>query len=99
MPSLANANARSKVIRALRRAGFGVRRGGFWTYPSLRQLIHGIGAYGFMLSAIDGQVNGGGDLDKFRIKIWNKGTDVIVYDNQMGDTEDADPATILGGGQ
>jgi PKD repeat protein len=60
--------------------------------------INGAGEYGFMLTAIDGQVNGGGGTDKFRIKIWDKTTDAIVYDNQMGATDDAQPSTVLGGG-
>ena len=52
-----------------------------------------------MVSAIDGQVNGGGGLDKFRIKIWDKdNNDAVVYDNQLNDAEDAAPMTILGGG-
>ena len=34
--------------------------------------INGAGNYGFMLTAIDGQLNGGGGVDKFRIKIWDK---------------------------
>jgi len=34
--------------------------------------INGDGNYGFMLSAIDGDISGGGDADKFRIKIWDK---------------------------
>jgi hypothetical protein len=36
--------------------------------------INGGGTYGFMLTAIDGQVNGGNNLDKFRIKIWRSKT-------------------------
>ena len=56
------------------------------------------GDYGFMLSAVDGQLNGGGGVDKFRIKIWDKATDTIVYDNQMGDTDDGDATTELEGG-
>jgi hypothetical protein len=59
------------------------------------------GNYGFMLSAIDGQINGGGGVDKFRIKIWDKETGNIVYDNQIGasDTSDtADPITAIAGG-
>jgi len=50
-----------------------------------------------MLTAIDGQVNGGGGIDKFGIKIWDAGG-VIVYDNQLGLSDDGDPTTILGGG-
>lgn len=61
--------------------------------------INGSGNYGFMLTAIDGQINGGGGTDKFRIKIWNTNNgDAIVYDNQMGATDSTDPATVLGGG-
>jgi alpha-tubulin suppressor-like RCC1 family protein/PKD repeat protein len=62
-------------------------------------IINGEGNYGFMLTAIDGEIPGGGGEDKFRIKIWDKdNNDEIVYDNQLGDTEDADPTTVLGGG-
>ena len=52
-----------------------------------------------MVSAVDGEVQGGGGEDKFRIKIWDKDNgDAIVYDNQMDDAEDAELTTILGGG-
>lgn len=61
--------------------------------------INNAGDYGFMLSAIDGQVSGGGGVDKFRIKIWEKADgDVVVYDNQTGAEENADPTTEIGGG-
>ncbi|WP_426060327.1 T9SS type A sorting domain-containing protein [Hymenobacter sp. B1770] len=64
--------------------------------------INGSGAYGFLLTALDGQVTGGGGLDKFRIKIWNKASGNTVYDNNMGSVEgsadDAQPSTELGGG-
>lgn len=57
------------------------------------------GDYGFMLTAIDGQRNGGGGVDKFRIKIWNKSTGEIVYDNHVGGHtgDNASPNTALGG--
>jgi Domain of unknown function (DUF5011)/PKD domain len=61
-------------------------------------MINGTGAYGFLLIAIDGQVNGGGGADKFRIKIWNKNKGDVVYDNQLNSPDDADPTTTLGGG-
>ena len=51
-----------------------------------------------MLTSIDGQVNGGGGIDKFRIKIWNKATSDIVYDNQLGAPDGDTPSTVLGGG-
>ena len=60
--------------------------------------INDNGDYGFMLTATDGQVNGGGDVDKFRIKIWDSTTEEIIYDNQMGDDDDADATDEIEGG-
>ena len=57
------------------------------------------GSFGFMLTAIDGAVNGGGGADKFRIKIWDASDDsIVVYDNQLGSADDADPTTALRSG-
>lgn len=61
-------------------------------------IIIGLGNYSFMLTAIDGQVQGGGGVDKFRIKICDRATDQIIYDNQMGASDTGDPTTVLGGG-
>ena len=60
--------------------------------------INGIGNYGFMLTAIDEKLTPSTDVDMFRIKIWDKDTDVVVYDNQTGAGDDADPTTGIGGG-
>ncbi len=60
--------------------------------------INGSGDYGFILTAIDGEVSGGGGTDKFRIKIWDRTTGTIVYDNQMDAADDAEPTTVIGGG-
>ena len=60
--------------------------------------INGSGDFAFMLTAIDGQINGGGGVDKFRIKIWDKASGQIVYDNQMGAGDDASPTTEIAGG-
>jgi hypothetical protein len=60
--------------------------------------LNGSGDYAFMLTAIDGQVNGGGGQDKLRIKIWSKSDGGVIYDNLMGGTDDDDPTTVLGGG-
>ena len=61
--------------------------------------INNSGNYGFMLSAVDGQVNGGGDVDKFRIKIWDRDdNDKVIYDNQPGEVDDSELTTALGGG-
>ncbi len=59
--------------------------------------INGHGSYGFLLSAIDGRAAGGG-ADRFRLKIWDRAGGSLVYDNNPGAEETADPATPLGGG-
>jgi hypothetical protein len=58
--------------------------------------INGTGNYNFIVSAIDGSINGGGGIDKFRIKIW--GSTGLVYDNNVNNPDNADPTTSLGGG-
>ena len=60
--------------------------------------VNDVPGFGFLISAVDGQISGGGGIDKFRIKIWNKSTNAVVYDNQLGVDENADPTTTLGGG-
>ena len=60
--------------------------------------INGTGNYGFMLTAIDGDIKGGGGIDKFRIKIWDRNNGgAVVYDNQMGAGIDDNPTTALAG--
>ena len=61
--------------------------------------INGSGNYGFMLTAIDAELTPSTDLDLFRIKIWDKDDgDTVVYDNQLGAEDGADPTTAIGGG-
>jgi hypothetical protein len=61
--------------------------------------INGTGRYGFMLSAIDAILTPSTDVDLFRIKIWDiDNGDALVYDNNPGDGDDADPATAISGG-
>jgi hypothetical protein len=43
-------------------------------------------------------VTGGGGIDRFRIKIWDAAGGGVVYDNQAGAADTADPTTSLGGG-
>ena len=60
--------------------------------------INGAGDYRFMLTATDGQLPGGGGVDRLRVKIWDPVTGDVLYDNQKGASDDATPATALGGG-
>jgi len=59
--------------------------------------INGEGNFKFLLTASDSEVAGGGDVDRFRIKIFEVGGGVI-YDNQPGAKDDANLTTVLGGG-
>lgn len=58
--------------------------------------INGLGEYGFMLTATDGDLKD--TFDTFRIKIWDKATGEVVYDNQMGESDDSYDATQLSSG-
>jgi hypothetical protein len=63
--------------------------------------INGDGNYGFQLFGFDADIitNDPFEDDKFRIKIWDKDNgDAVVYDNNIGLSENAEPSTILGGG-
>jgi len=59
--------------------------------------INGSGDYYFMLTATDADTKGKGP-DTFRMKVWNKTTNAVIYDNQIGLSDSADPTTTLGGG-
>jgi hypothetical protein len=62
--------------------------------------VNGVPGYGFLLTAYDGNVSGGGGVDKFRIKIWTLSDGAVVYDTKMGTSDDIDqanPLAIAGG--
>ena len=62
--------------------------------------INGTGSYKFVLTAVDGSINGSGGINRIRMKITNaNGT--TVYDNQVASADNADltsSGTSLGGG-
>jgi hypothetical protein len=59
--------------------------------------INGVGAYRFMLTAIDGDLLAGGKgPDKFRMRIW--GDNGLIYDNQLNAPDTDEPTTVIGGG-
>ena len=61
--------------------------------------VNGSGNYGFQISATDGLIQGGGDIDKFRIKIWDlNNNNFVVYDIQLGSNDNTNPTTELLGG-
>ena len=56
--------------------------------------VNGAAGFGFLLSVIDNGSSG----DKFRMKIWNKTSGAIVYDNQFGSDDEASAAQYIAGG-
>lgn len=60
--------------------------------------VNGQSGYGFMLTAIDGDKMGDEREDRFRIKIWELTSETIIYDNQMGASDDSEASTELQGG-
>lgn len=40
-----------------------------------------------------------GSPDRLRLRIWQTSDGTVIYDNQMGAGDAADPATALSGGQ
>jgi hypothetical protein len=46
--------------------------------------INNAGAYGFIVTVTDGQLPGGGGRDRLRMKIWDRTTLRVVYDNLPG---------------
>jgi len=62
--------------------------------------VNGSGNYGFIVTATDGQIVGGFGVDEFRIRIWDKATGIVVYDNVLGALDAigaANPQEIGGG--
>jgi endoglucanase len=57
--------------------------------------VNGAGGYAFRLSVIDGG-SGGGD-DRLRLRIWNPSSGALLYDNQAGAPDDADPVADVAG--
>ena len=44
--------------------------------------------YDFLLTATGDDQQGGGGVDKFRIKIWDTASNSVVYDNNYGGSDD-----------
>jgi hypothetical protein len=63
--------------------------------------INGAGKYSFTLTAYDGDLTGGGGVDKFRIRITDdNNANAVVFDNRIlspTDIDTADPQAIAGG--
>lgn len=60
--------------------------------------LDGDGPYNFILTMVDGQSQGGGGVDRIRMKIWHKVSGKVIYDTQPGQSDAVDPTTPLGSG-
>jgi hypothetical protein len=65
--------------------------------------INGAGNFGFQFSVIDAALTPSSNVDRFRIKIWDRDNgDVVVYDNQVGCSsdlsDDAEPCAAIDSG-
>ncbi len=49
----------------------------------------------FILTVIDGQLSGGGNIDKIRMRIYNKNSGEVYYDNQPGASDADAPVTAV----
>jgi VCBS repeat protein/PKD domain-containing protein/flagellar hook capping protein FlgD len=67
-------------------------------YKGSGSITGATGAFDFILTATDGQISGGGGVDKIRMKIWDHEIGTVVYDNQPGAPDSDAPTTALGGG-
>ena len=67
--------------------------GGFRAQYQGSGTINGSGNYGFLVTITDK-----GQIDTFRIRIWNKVGGAIVYDNEPGALDSGNPTTITAGG-
>lgn len=61
--------------------------------------VNGTGDYGFILSSIDGDLTGGDGIDRIRVKIWDKITNQVIYDNQPGDPDTTSPTAPIDSGR
>ena len=56
--------------------------------------------YAFQITAIDGtRTVSGKERDQFRIRIWDRLTGEVVYDNRRGEDPNGDAATVIDGGR
>jgi hypothetical protein len=81
----ANFNFKATSYQWLVVAGFRAQYKGFGQ-------VNDAGNYEFLLTVVDGQAPGGGGVDKFRLKVWDAATMVVVYDNVLGGSDDMDAA-------
>jgi PKD domain len=61
--------------------------------------VNGVNGFDFVVTGLDGKLEGKKIPDKLRIRIWNHATGQVVYDSQLDGPNSAAPAVALGGGE
>ena len=59
------------------------------------KIIGGQSGVGFIMTVVDGQLDGSG-IDKIRMKIYNKNNGLVIYDNQPGASDADNPVGAVG---
>ncbi|MEO7265962.1 MAG: T9SS type A sorting domain-containing protein [Ferruginibacter sp.] len=59
------------------------------------KIIGGQSGIGFIMTVMDGDLDGSG-IDKIRLKIYNRNTGEVFYDNQFGASDADNPSTAVG---
>jgi hypothetical protein len=72
-----------------------VINGAMAQFKGTGKITGGQSGIGFILTVIDGALDGTG-VDKIRMKIFNRNTGAVIYDNQPGASDAALPATAVG---
>lgn len=60
------------------------------------KIVGGQSGISFIMTVLDGDLAGGGSIDKIRMKIFNKNTGYVYYDNQPGASDSDNPTTAVG---
>jgi len=69
--------------------------GGWAQFRGTGKIIGGQSGIGFIMTVKDGAIDGSG-IDKIRMKIYNRNTGYVYYDNQQGAGDNTEPATAVG---
>lgn len=56
------------------------------------------GDYAFGLIGVDDKIRGGANMDRVRLRVWEKGTGKLIYDSGLGGPENVPPTTAIRGG-
>jgi uncharacterized delta-60 repeat protein len=72
-----------------------VVNGAMAQFKGVGKIVGGQSGVGFLMTVIDGDLDGSGK-DKIRMKIYNRNTGIVYYDNQPGASDAALPITEVG---